>query len=219
MSIVENEQIPRRGRGRPQIRSDEETLRVILEAAGEVFRADGYAATSMSAVAMRAGISTRTLYRLVPTKAELFSRVVTSRIGQFILEADDSQGGSSDLAADLERVLTAFARLILDPNTMAMFRLVVGECGRFPEIGQTFYVHAVGRTTAFLTEWLERRCRLGQIRLDNPREAAGMLRGMMIMEPERAAMLGQATPPSPAEIAQRARACAALFLEGCIVRT
>jgi hypothetical protein len=42
-----------------------------------------------------------------------------------------------------------------------------------------------------------------------------MLRGMMIFEPQRAAMLVQAKLPDAVQIANRAKACAKLFLNGC----
>ena len=45
--------------------------------------------------------------------------------------------------------------------------------------------------------------------------ATSMLRGMMIMEPQRAVMMGQREPPEVAEIEQRAKLCARLFLGGC----
>src|SRR5215471_16435192 len=75
---------PRRGRGRPQLRSDEETRALILEAARYEFSHSGYAATSMENVARRASVSTKTLYRLVPNKAALFEAMVTERIDGFI---------------------------------------------------------------------------------------------------------------------------------------
>ncbi len=78
---------PRRP-GRPPIRSDEATLQLILDAAMDAFVADGFAGTGMSAVAQRAGVSTKTLYRLVPTKAELFHKVVAGRTARFVLEID-----------------------------------------------------------------------------------------------------------------------------------
>jgi AcrR family transcriptional regulator len=53
----------RRCRGRPQVRRDDETRQVIYKAAGNEFAAGGYAATSIEAVARRAGVSTKTLYR------------------------------------------------------------------------------------------------------------------------------------------------------------
>ena len=73
----------RRGRGRPQARPDEETRAVILEAARHEFASSGYAATNMESVARRAGVSTRTLYRLIPNKAALFEAMLTDRIDRF----------------------------------------------------------------------------------------------------------------------------------------
>src|SRR6266550_270549 len=65
----------RRCRGRPQLRSDDETCQIIYEAARHEFAGNGFAATSMETVARRAGVSTKTLYRLIPNKAALFEGV------------------------------------------------------------------------------------------------------------------------------------------------
>jgi AcrR family transcriptional regulator len=62
----------RRPRDRPPVRSDDETRRLIIDAARQEFQANGYAGTCVEAVAQRAGVSTKTLYRLIPTKADLF---------------------------------------------------------------------------------------------------------------------------------------------------
>ena len=70
----------RRGRGRPQARPDDETRAVILESARHEFASSGYAATNMESVARRAGVSTRTLYRLIPNKAAVFEAMLTERI-------------------------------------------------------------------------------------------------------------------------------------------
>jgi AcrR family transcriptional regulator len=218
MTVVENKEIQHRGPGRPQARSDEDTLDLILTAAGEVFRTTGYAGAAMSKVAQRAGVSTKTLYRLVPTKAELFKQVIASRAGDFILAVSELESDPACLAGGLERLLIAYAHLALQPETVAVYRLVLSECSRFPEIAQTFYDDAINRTGEVMAEWLERQCRSGRIKLDDPRLAGGMLRGMMTLEPQRAAMLGQASLPAAAQIAERARACARLFLEGCLVR-
>jgi hypothetical protein len=64
---------------------------------------------------------------------------------------------------------------------------------------------------------LQRQCERGLIRLDDVQTATGMLRGMMIMEPQRAVMIGRRDVPNAAEIAVRARYCTRLFLDGCRV--
>jgi AcrR family transcriptional regulator len=205
----------RRPRGRPQVRSDADTLRLVIEAAALEFTANGYAETTMGAVAQRAGISTKTLYRIIPAKPDLLGMVVTDRIRRFILAIDDRAIRALDLAEALERILIAYGKLNLDAETIAVTRLVIGECDRFPEIASIFYERAISRTNVVIVAWLERQSAQGLIRIDDLQAASGMLRGMMIQEPQRAVMLGQRSAPCDEEIAQRAKACARLFLAGC----
>src|SRR5258705_12486976 len=78
----------RRCRGRPQVRPDDETRQIIYEAARHAFAGSGYAATSMEAVARRAGVSTKTLYRLITNKASLFDGMVTDRLDRPLASVD-----------------------------------------------------------------------------------------------------------------------------------
>ena len=210
-------EVPRRGRGRPQVRSDDETRALIVEAGRQEFQTNGYEGTSIAAVAERAGVSTKTLYRLVPTKAELLASVVSDRIGQFVMEIDLSTLDSMDAAAALERMLIVFGTLTLDPEVVGMTRLVIGECRAFPEICAAFYKKAIQRSSKVMEDVLRRLCARGLIAIDDPGEAVGMLRGMMVMEPQRAAMLAQHNPPTAGEIKERAKRCARIFLNGCAV--
>jgi len=215
MTVVENAKNPCRGRGRPQTRTDEETLALIVSAAREEFKTCGYAGASMCTVAQRAGVSTKTLYRLVPAKDALFEKVIADRIGQFIVEIDAGAMNALGLEEGLERILVAFGRLTLARDTIDMTRLVFAESERFPEVGRAFYDAAVKRSGDAIALWLKARCDSGALALDDPQLAAAMLRGMMIMEPQRAVMMGQRAAPDRAEIEQRARTCARLFLNGC----
>jgi AcrR family transcriptional regulator len=217
MTVVQIQQNVKRPRGRPQVRCDEDTRQLIIEAAAKEFEAKGYAATSMGDVAQRAGVSTRTLYRLIPAKADLFRAVVTNRIEGFMLAIDEHTLRALDLAAALERILTEYGTLTLNEETIAMHRLVIGECERFPEIATTFYEAAIRRVSNAITNWLSQQCERGLIELDDPNAAAGVLRGMMIMDIQRAAMMGQRGAPSHAEIVEQAKLCTRIFLNGCRV--
>ena len=214
--MLSNKSDRRRGRGRPQIRCDEETLRVIIQKAQQEFLRHGYANTGMAAVAQKAGVSTKTLYRLVPNKAELFKIIVSDRIDRFMLEIDEHVVGPLDLPAALERILMAYGSLTLDDEIIAINRLVLGEGERFPEIAQSFYEGAILRIGKGIADWLARQSKRGLIEIDDPMAAAGMLRGMMTMEPQRETMLRQRKAPDVKEIAARAKTCARLFLRGCL---
>ena len=213
--MVHNAKVEKRARGRPQIRPDEETRELIVAAAREEFHTSGYAGASMARVAGRAGVSTKTMYRLIPTKAGLFGSVISERISRFMLELDEEHLDSIPTEQALEHILVTYGTLTLDEETVHSFRLVLAECDRFPEIAAAFSELAINRTTKTMEGWLKRRRDSGEIEIDDPVTAIGMLRGMMIMEPQRAIMLGLRAPPDHAEIVGRARICARLFLDGC----
>ena len=214
----ENAKVLRRSRGRPQIRPDSETLHLIFEAARAEFALQGYAGTSMNAVACRAGVSTKTMYRLIPTKAELFQRIVADRMERFLSALDIDALDRLPIAEALERMLRTYGELTLSADVIVMNQLVISERHRFPELASYFYATAVVQSRETMATWLERQCQRGLIATEDPHLAAEALRGMMIMDPQRAVMLGQRRLPEPAEIAARATWCAQLFLGGCRVR-
>jgi AcrR family transcriptional regulator len=207
--------IVKQGRGRPQARPDEETRHLIHEAARREFLESGYAATCMEDVAARAGVSTKTLYRLIPTKAALFEEMVGARLDQFFAGITAGVVDSPDLASALETMLIDCAGLTLDTEVVGVHRLVIAESDRLPELARAFYKNGVQRVPVALAEWLDTQCKRGKLRLEDPKAAAGMLLGMMISEPQRAAMLQQGKPLSAKAIRERAHTCAQLFLKGC----
>jgi AcrR family transcriptional regulator len=210
------EAVGKRSRGRPPTRTDDETRHLIAEAARREFMAHGYAGACMDDVAKGAGVSKKTLYRLIPAKADLFKVWVTDRIARFMLAVDEETAGGHDFATALERLLTEYGNLTLSAETIAIQKLVIAESDRFPELAASFYADAIVATREVFEAFLSRQCVRGLIDLDDPGAAAGMLRGMMTMEPQRAAMIGRAAVPSAAEIAERARICVSLFLRGCL---
>lgn len=209
--------IEKRPRGRPQVRCDDDTRSLIVEAANAQFHESGYAAVSISAIAQNAGVSTKTLYRLFPTKADLFACMIAARIGRFLLAVDPAGHINDDLGVGLEHVLTAYGMLTLSDDTIGIMRLVIGESDRFPELAASFYERAIVRTNTLMEAWLREQVERGRIKLDDPHAASGMLRGMMVMEPQRAAMLRQMPAPNAEEIVARAKMCADLFLKGCAI--
>jgi AcrR family transcriptional regulator len=208
-------QAERRSRGRPQVRPDDETRQMIYEAARHQFAENGFAATSMEAVARHAGVSTKTLYRLIPAKAVLFENMVSDRIDRFVSSVNLRGCEHRNIETALQSALMTCAELILDPEVVALYRMMLAEGDTFPEIPETFYRKAMQRTVAALADWLRARQKLGLIALDDVDQAAGMLLGMMVFEPQRAALYGHQKLPDRAAISDRAGACARLFLRGC----
>ena len=207
----------RRCRGRPQVRSDDETRQIIYEAARHEFAGNGYAATSMDTVARRAGVSTKTLYRLIPNKAALFEGMVADRLDRFLANVNLQAVDHADIEEALYAALMACADLALDPEVVALQRMVLQETGKSSDIAPTFYRNGPQRTVTALADWLRVQQTRGLIALDDIDEAAGMLLGMATSAPQRAAIFGGQPLPQRSQIEARLRRCAKLFLRGCRV--
>ena len=205
----------RRGRGRPQARCDEETRAIIFEAARHEFAASGYAATSMDGVARRAGVSTRTLYRLIPNKAALFEAMITDRIDTFASVVRLRACDGSDIERALREALIVCGELILDSDVISLQRVILGDSEKFPEIAETFYTKAIRRTERTLASWLQAQNERGLIKIEDADAAAGMLLGMLVFQPQRAVLFGQAPTLTREALERRAQSVAILFLRGC----
>jgi len=208
----------RRCRGRPQVRPDDETRSLIYEAARREFAGSGYAAAGMEAVARRAGVSTKTLYRLIPSKASLFAGMVSDRLDRTLAKVDLKAIDHAEIEQALHAALMACAELTLDEEVIAVQRMVLQEAGQFSDIAGTFYRNGIQRIATGLAAWLRTQQKRGLIELDDADEAAGMLLGMIASAPRRAAMFGGVPLPSRRQIEARVRRCAKLFLRGCQVK-
>jgi AcrR family transcriptional regulator len=205
----------RRDRGRPQLRPDDETRQIIFEAARHEFATAGFASTSTETVARRAGVSTKTLYRLVPNKAALFEGMVSDRLDRFLSDFGLHVAEDADIETGLNAALMACADLMLDPDVVALQRIILQEAGQFPDLAATFYRNGIARTATALSNWLRLQVKRRLIDLDDVEEAAGILIGMLAGAPQRAALFGGVPLPSRAHVKARVRKCVTLFLHGC----
>jgi TetR/AcrR family transcriptional repressor of mexJK operon len=126
----------------PDLSRSDAKRRAILDVATEVFLAQGYAATSMSEIAARAGGSKGTLYNYFRSKDELFSAFITDTCqGPAMTYFDPLPPigeGRTVRESLIELGLSLLAFLHVE-EVIAMHRLVVAEVGRFPELGVMFY--------------------------------------------------------------------------------
>jgi TetR/AcrR family transcriptional regulator, mexJK operon transcriptional repressor len=206
---------PRRSRGRPRLRAEAETRKLIVAAAAQEFLERGYGGTSIDAVARRAGASKKTIYCCVATKADLLAALITEKRESLFLSIDMDKVNGLALDAALEYVLGKYAHLILSEQSVALYRLLMAESPRFPELASTFDregpARGIGLLAGLLEQWRDR----GLLKIEDVRTAAGMLLSMVIAEPQRLAAFGLGGLPEN-EIATRVKTAVALFLRGCL---
>src|SRR6476660_6716924 len=95
----------RRG-GRPSRAASEQLGELILDAATQMFLANGFGATSIDAVAQHLRMSKRTFYHRFPDKEALFAAVVHRIIERLRPAAGVSVPARSDLQTVLEQIAT-----------------------------------------------------------------------------------------------------------------
>jgi TetR/AcrR family transcriptional repressor of mexJK operon len=90
---------------------------------------------------------------------------------------------------------------------------VIGEVGRFPELGRIFYERGAGRSIAGLASAFERLGERGLLRVDDPTLAAAHFSWLIMSAPvNRAMLLGDDAIPSAAELDAYADAGVRAFL-------
>ncbi|MGJ8544848.1 MAG: TetR/AcrR family transcriptional regulator [Sulfitobacter sp.] len=127
----------KRPRGRPSLRTQQETRALLIKAAAEVFLSEGYAGTSIEAVARKAGMSTRTIYKTVPNKASLFRLVADDAIETGIAHLDTPPLEPSAQGAALA-LSRAYAQLVLGDDGVLNARAVFAEQSQFPEFRDNY---------------------------------------------------------------------------------
>ncbi len=157
----------------------------ILVAAGRLFREHGYAMTSMDAVARDADVSKATLYVYFAGKRELFAAVIADEGDRHTRSLVAGVDGLEDIRAKLLRFGRAIQELLMAPDTVSSYRMVVGEAGRFPELGQEYYSNGAARLLGRLEQFFLAAMQSGKLRSADPRRAAeqfiGLVRGDLML--------------------------------------
>ncbi len=127
-------------RGRPTPSRLAEIERAILGAGQKLFLAEGYAATSMEAVAAEANVSKGTLYARYSGKDELFKAIASDRLEAWSILApgpDHTQitGLKDRLLYRANKILEAISL----PEVRAFERMMSAEANRFPDLAGAFY--------------------------------------------------------------------------------
>jgi TetR/AcrR family transcriptional regulator, mexJK operon transcriptional repressor len=87
----------------------------ILDVATALFLGDGFGATSIEAVAKRAGVSKRTFYHRFSGKEMLFEAVVRRMIERWTPPFDEALLNAPNLASALRRAAEHMLRVALTP--------------------------------------------------------------------------------------------------------
>ena len=157
-----------RGRGRPA-RPPEEARQAAVQAATWLLLHEGYAATTMEAVARHAGMAKKSLYQYAANREELVALVVRGWTDAFLPAMAHDAAAPGEVLPLLKEILQTMAARVLTADAVGLFRLL---CTEFPARAQLLACISAtvssGARPCWQSGWLARpraviwRCTMGR---------------------------------------------------------
>jgi TetR/AcrR family transcriptional repressor of mexJK operon len=157
------------------IEAHQDARQRLLDAACEAFREEGYQ-VSIDRIATRAHVARQTLYNHFPSKEVLFEEVMHHAIQSILVTLD----GETEVRETLLAFGNAYREKLLSPEGLALFRNMMAEAPRFPELAKQFFRQGPLTTRKRLSAYLARVMETGALRKDDPDFAAEMLTAMLV---------------------------------------
>ncbi len=190
--------------------------KAILDAATTTFLKSGYLGSSVDEIARLADVSKQTIYKQFVSKEALFVAIITgltTDAGDVVHNAIPELTPGEDLAAYLEDYAFRQLSVVLTPRLMQLRRVVIGEVGRFPELGKALYDGGPRRAMAAMAATIGRVAERGLLKIDDLAAAASHFNWLVMSAPlNQAMMLGDGGIPKPAVLRRHAADAVRVFL-------
>ena len=182
----------------------------ILAAARKIFLDGLPEHATMDAVAQQAGMSKKTIYREFKSQVELLGALLMENVadmGDFPLPKP-----GDDIELELYGMLVRMVTHFTNPRSMALFRLIVSEVRRYPELMNA--AKPKGFPRELLADWLGSPIVREKYAIEDANDAAAMLFGMVMQDSGfKLMVVSNATIPQHL-IEGRARRAVQIFLRG-----
>src|SRR5947209_7170884 len=114
----------------------------MLAATRRLFLQHGFAQTSTEAIRVEAGVSKETLYRYYASKEALFAEVLRQvtleQIPKLRVESIKDPLDRGEIRAALLQLTQELVTVMMQPEYLALLRIIVAETPRFPQLGALF---------------------------------------------------------------------------------
>jgi len=159
-----NKTVPLPSPGKRELHKEARRI-AIIDAALEEFTAQGFTATKLDDVAVRAGIGKGTIYLYFDSKEKLFEEVVRRNLlpGRELAETfiANFEGSASELLSNHFRNMYGFMQEEKIPPLVAM---VLGEAVRFPNLSRFFHDELIRHSQNILRGIIARGIASGEFR-------------------------------------------------------
>jgi AcrR family transcriptional regulator len=148
-------------------RDPEARRQAILEAALDVFAAEGFAAARLDHVAEKAGVAKGTIYLHFKDKQDLFEQMVRNAVFPVIARLE-ALARLPDIPVDLvlRTMFDVFRTEVLGTRRKDLLQLILTEGPRFPAIAAFYHREVVARGLKLMGELLTRAEANGELSSD-----------------------------------------------------
>jgi AcrR family transcriptional regulator len=192
--------------------ADAAKMLALMEAAEDIFLAKGYHTATMSDVAKAAGMSKKTVYQLIGSKADLFADLLAHYQSRLVFPTPAPGAAAESILIDN---LTCLAKFLLSPQQIAIIRLIMAEYTHSPDLGRGFHQNRFKKAKSKLETCLSDFALREGMEFENLSEMSAMLFGMAIGEYHIGVLIGFRPAPSKAMLENRVRHAVEVFLTGC----
>src|SRR6202048_755525 len=144
----------------------------ILAAAKRSFLAAGFGPVSRDAIAREAGVSKATVYAHFAGKEELFGAVIGRECERYLARFSAGELDPSDGRGSLPVLGRRFLELLLSPDAIALYRIILAEVTRFPVLGEVFWRAGPERQRLQIEAFLKSAIASGTLSITDTRLAA-----------------------------------------------
>lgn len=139
----------------------------VLDGARTVFLRDGFEGASVDDIVREAGVSKATLYSYFPDKRLLFVEVAKAECAAQSDAAVAQVEATGDLREALITAATRMVQFFMSDVGLQVYRIIVGESQRFPELGREFYESGPARVRGILKRFLQKAVDEGKMKIDD----------------------------------------------------
>jgi len=182
--------------------------------AAELFLKHGYDGVSLDDIIAQSGGSKTNIYSHFGGKEGLFISIVERLCDDVNASLKMLDLSNSNLEDGLRELGLALERAILDKRHLALYRLVIGQSERFPDIGRPWMEHGPNETRKTLTRFLDGHRR--RLRGVTPEQAATILHKMLTWDYLNRAVFGVQFGVDSSDIEKYVDDTLALFIQGYI---
>ena len=195
--------------GRPK---DPEKRAALVEAAGQLFCQHGFEAVSLEAIAQAAGVSKLTIYSHFGDKEGLFTAAVEARCEAQLPHRLFERPDHLTIEDALRQIGTGFVDLVFAEDAVQLMRMMAAQAGQSTTLAQLYFKAGPKRALDEMEGFLTLAKRRGQLRIDDPRLAAGQFFVLLKGIHHFRCLLGIEPVPNAAARAAHVEQCIALFL-------